>query len=299
MQSNGKAQTVAFASLDANGHPNGQDTLILYKENNKVLSLDNVTSFKLSADGEHLFALRVLNRQLTGEIYNIKGQKTAQRTWGAAGGSIAYSISPDGKLFLPKPQSPDIEKWTSIKAFSGADLKTEQKYSFGEHAILDALALNDNRVLIAVAGTVHLFEKQQPTWQLATKFNGIAINKLNLSDDAAYVIASDIHTNSFYVADLDGNLLLEHSDHPQAAMSDKLNFLPLRKTNKGLPFNRHYRIKDNHLIITDNTANKIYLIDLDSKKHQVIGNAKQVFDLSVKAKQKLVKHNGKIKAESF
>lgn len=299
MQTHAKTQSVVFASLDANGHPNAQNALLLYKESEKMLALDKVTSFRLSASGEVLFVLRVLNSQLTGEVYNLQGQKMAQRTWGSGAGAIAYSISPDGKLFLPKPQSPDIEKWTSIKAFSGENLKTELRYSFGEYGVLDALAFNNNKVLISVAGAVRLFEKERQVWQLEAKFNGIIIDQLRLSDNTEYFVASDTHSNSFYVADLTGQIRIEHNDHVNANAADKLNFLPLRISNKGLPFIRDYQIQGEHLVITDKTANKIYLVNLTTKKHKVIANTKALFDISVKTGQKLVYDNAKLSVQSI
>jgi hypothetical protein len=266
-----------------------------------VLTLDEVYSFKLTNNGEKLFVLNKRNNKLTSQLYDLNGVLLSEREWGAPGyaEAISYSVSPNGEQFLPKPQSIDIERWTSIKSFSGVNHRLEREFKFGDKTVFDALALDNDKIAIAVAGGVYFFQEHDVLWQFYPSVRGIHVDNLKLAEDGNYILASDSRSNSFFLMNMEGEVILEHYDAKGVPGDRKLSFLPTRQSQKGLSFNRTYEVRENYLIIKDTTIDNVFVIDVETKKHKILGNAKDIFDIDPVKQRKLVKSDKFIKDTEF
>lgn len=289
---NAGQNSTVFASLPANGHQNAESALLWYHSMEPVLSLKQVRSFQLSNNGKNLLVMVNKNDRLFSQLYDQQGKLIAERDWQAAHNEavLAYTISPNGSQFVPKPQSIDSEKWNRIKAFYGSNHRLEREYQFTNQAVYDVLALNDDRLVIAVAGQVYFFHKHDVVWEFSPAINTIGIDTLQLSDNGEYILGIDNRSNSFVVLNLAGQVLLEHYDVQNVDTANRLSFLPLRKSQNGLPFNRQYQFKGNTLLLIDHTVDQVFAIDLLTKNHQVIATASHFIDVDSNLQNKLIKN---------
>ena len=301
LESNAKNNVMVFASLKLNGHSNSKSKLDVFKGNFKSMSLDNVEYFKITGNGERLFVIRNSEGVVTNELFDLEGNLITTKNWGKINNtrSMAFSLSNDGMLFLPRPQSPDIETWTSIKSFSGSNYETELKYEFEGERVYDGLAINENKIVLIVERMLMAFDGTNFMWSFSPKYLNIRLTSLAPSDDGEYIIATDTDSNSFYVLDTFGKVVLEHSDSLNHANAERLNFLPSRKKIRGASYSRSYNIRNGYLIIQDETLKKLFVIDLTTQKHKVLPANKSLLDVAPELNKIINRSGNLVKKDSI
>lgn len=292
---NAKTGVVVLGSLQNNGHKNSKSKISVFKEGSKLFELDSVDSFAITGSGESIFVLRNKVKVST-SLYDLSGVELAKKEWGVSSGSeaIKFSISANGKRFLPLPQSEDIETWDSVKLFQGENFEDAVLYSFEGEAIIDGIAL-DNGVILQVGRSLLSFDNNLINWKFTPLYADININGLLVSDDYRYVLASDASSNSFYVFDHSGNLILEHNETRVVSDARALSYLKSINNGKGQDTIRTYEFKGDYLVVNDDL--KITIINLLNQKKSIMPNNK-ILDVSPSTRKKLYKNSNREKDNS-
>lgn len=259
--------TVLIGSLADNSHSFTKDQIQFVNSGQVLKTIDNVFSFSLSREKDHVFIFR---NNLDGlatnlEIYDQQANlvKSANLKQGLQQIHGQFSFANDLSSYAISSGSPDMGYSLEQKIMSGNEFNSIENVTFNNAPIYQTEIINDDLEYFHIDGAIVKRKKGKVRWKFSPYY--YFIQDFQIAPNGKYILVRSSSSDSFTIIDKKGKVVVEHILESNKK-NKRLEFLKSFNNDDRMISNRNYVFLGKQLIISDESIGKVHIVSLKRKQ---------------------------------